>query len=355
MFIWLLLVLLGAVALLLSKSILAPFLVALLLAYAFDPVVDRLEEKRVPRSLAIWLIFSAIVAALLSFLLFVLPTLQDQLTLTFNQLPSYLSHLHQEVFPALEKRFGIRFPKTFEETLEPVIVRLKEEAPALFKPVTTFALSFFSNTLGMLVTLANLVIIPFIFYYLLKDFDRLKKQLASFIPPRYRDEVFRRFSEIDLSLSGFIRGQVLVILFLGILYVAGLSWIGLDLSFALGIIAAAGEIVPYVGFAFGLTLSLAISFLQFQDLLHPLYVILLFGGVQALQGLAIAPLVMGKQVGLHPLVIVTAVYVAGDLFGLIGVLLAVPGAAIFVVILKAFAEYYHSSALFNESQGNSPK
>ncbi len=338
----------GAAALYLSKSILVPFILALLLAYAFDPLVDTLETKHFPRPLSIGLIFTLIVFGIFLILFFVLPTLQDQLTRTFKQLPSYLNHLHQDVVPAIEKRFGLRFPKTFEATLEPILARLKEDAPALFKPVTTFALNFFTNTFGVLSAIANLIIIPFMFYYLLKDFDRIKENLTAYIPLKYREETFKRLREIDTSLSGFIRGQLLVILLLGILYVIGLTWIGIDLSFALGFIAAAGEIVPYIGFALGLTLSLAFALLQFQDLLHPFYVLLLFGGIQAIQGLAIAPLVMGKEVGLHPLAIVAAVYIGGDLFGFIGVLLAVPGAAIFVVLLKALAEYYQNSALFRD-------
>ena len=346
---WFFLVVFAIVLIYLSKSLLAPFLIALLLAYAFDPVVDFLEEKACARSVAIAVIFSSIVLTLLLILFFVIPTIQDQLTRTFDRLPSYLDKLQKEVIPALETRFSIHFPKTFEETYETVLPRLKEKAPDLFKPVTAFVLSFFTNTLGMLTALANLVMIPFMFYYLLKDFDRLKENIASYIPIRYRAQASKRLREIDLSLSGFIRGQLLVILFLGIFYVAGLSWIGLDLSFALGLIAAAGEIVPYIGFTFGLALSLAIAFLQFQDFLHPLYVAFLFGGVQAIQGLAIAPLVMGKQVGLHPLVIVAAVYIGGDLFGFIGVLLAVPGAAILVVVLKALADYYRHSELFRGS------
>ncbi len=344
---WFLLLGLLFAALYLSKSILVPFLIALLLAYAFDPLVDILEEKGLPRSAVIWAIFFVIVAALFLIVIFIIPTLQDQFTKTFNQLPAYLTQLHKDVVPALETRFGVAFPKTLDETLQSVLGQLKKGAPDLFKPVTTFTLTFFTNTFGVLAAVANLVVIPFMFYYLLKDFDHIKAQLADYIPFRLRAAFFKRFREIDLSLSGFIRGQLLVIFFLTILYVAGFTWIGLDLSFALGLIAAAGEIVPYIGFAFGLILALAFAFLQFQDLLHPLYVALLFVGVQAIQGMAIAPLVMGKQVGLHPLVIVAAVYIGGDLFGFIGVLLAVPGAAILVVLLKALAEAYQNSTLFH--------
>lgn len=351
--IWFLLLCTSFVVLYLAKSILVPLLVALLLAYAFDPVVDVLEAKGLPRSAVIWTIFFAIISTLFLIIIFIIPTLQDQFTKTFDQLPAYLTQLHKDVVPALENRFGIQFPKTFDETLQSVLRQLKEGAPDLFKPVTTFTLTFFTNTFGVLAALANLVVIPFMFYYLLKDFDHMKTQVAVYIPPRLREAFFKRFREIDVSLSGFIRGQLLVIFFLTILYVVGLTWIGLDLSFALGLIAAAGEIVPYIGFAFGLILALAIGFLQFQDLLHPFYIVLLFGGIQAIQGMLIAPLIMGKQVGIHPLVIVAAVYIGGDLFGFVGILLAVPGAAILVVLLRALAENYQNSALFHGASSTS--
>ncbi len=343
---WFLLCLLAVFSLYLSKSILSPFIIALLLAYAFDPVIDALEERRFPRLLAIALVFVFIIVIFAVFLFFGVPTLQDQLTRVFDQFPVYLEHLQKNWLPAIERMFGFKLPQTFDETLKTILPRLKEDAPAIFKPVTTFALSFFTNTIGLVATIGNLIIIPFMFYYLLRDFDRIKVSLARFIPDRYRTELDKRLHEIDLSLSGFVRGQLLIILLLGIFYVGGLSVIGLDIAFAVGIVAAIGELVPYIGFTVGLLLSLTFAFLQFQDFIHPLYILLLFGGIQAIQGLAIAPLIMGKQVGLHPLVIIASIYIGGDLFGFVGILLAVPGAAVLVVLLRAFAEYYRRSKLY---------
>lgn len=346
---WLLLLLLGIACLYFSKSILLPFLIAFLLAYAFDPVIDFLEERKFPRPPAIWLVFSAILLSFFFILFFGIPMLQDQTTKAFDKFPVYLEHIREEVIPSLEHRFGFSLPKTFDETLETILPHLKEEAPEIFKPVTTFVLTFFTNTVAMIVAVSNLIVIPFIFYYLLRDFDPMKERLIAYIPNRYRTEVTKRLQEIDRSLSGFVRGQLLVIFLLGIFYALGLTWIGLDLALVLGIVAAVGEIVPYIGFAVGLLLSLSFAFLQFQDFIHPLYVLLLFGILQSIQGLAIAPLVMGREVGLHPLVIIAAIYIGGDLFGFVGILLAVPGAAILVVLLRALSEYYRASVLYRGS------
>ncbi len=343
---WLAILALGIGAVYLTSSVLIPFLIAFLLAYAFDPVVVFLERRRIRRSLAIWFVFAVLSAILVIFLLVVIPIIQEETTRALEQLPRYLEHVRTDILPYLERQFGINIPKTYDEISAALLPRLKEEAPNIFRPVTAVLLSLFSNTAYLLAAIANLIVIPFAFYYFLKDFEALKRGFKEYIPPRHRSEVAKWLRELDLSLSGFIRGQLLVILFLAIIYGTGLTLIGVDLAFVLGIIGAFGEIVPYVGFVVGLSLAVLVGFLQFQDLLHPFYVILFFATVQSVQGLVIAPLVMGQQVGLHPLVVIAAVYIGGDLFGFIGVLLAVPGAAVVVVLLKALAERYRRSALY---------
>lgn len=330
----------------LCRSIIVPLLIASILAYAFDPAVGFLERRRIPRVLAIWLIFFLITAIIFLFLFFVIPVIQEQIARAVERFPSYMAYLREKIFPLIEETFGIRLPTTLKEMSETILPRLREQAPAAFQPVTAFILALFSNTARLLVALINLIVIPFAFYYLLKDFDRLKKKVATFIPPRHRPEAYRRLQEVDRSLGGFIRGQFLVILFLAVFYGVGLTFIGVDLAFVLGIIAAVGEIVPYIGFMVGLSLSILIAVLQFQDFLHPVYVVALFGAIQSIQGLVVAPLVMGRQVGLHPLIVIAAIYVGGDLFGFVGVLLAVPMAAVLVVLIKTLADHYRRSELY---------
>jgi len=339
---WLAILALGVGVVYLGRSILIPFLIAFLLAYAFDPVVRFLERRGIGRFFAIWFVFTVIAAAFVLFLLVVIPIIQEEITRALVQIPGYLEHIRTDFLPYLERRFGVNIPKSYEE----ILPRLREEVPSIFQPATAILFSFFSNTAYLLVAVANLIVIPFAFYYFLKDFDRLKRGAGEYIPPRHRAEVYHWFSELDRSLSGFIRGQLLIVLFLSVVYGIGLTLIGVDLAFVLGIIAAFGEIVPYVGFIVGLSLSVLVSFLQFQDFLHPLYVVFLFAVIQSIQGMIVAPLVMGQQVGLHPLVVIAAVYIGGDLFGFVGVLLAVPGAAVVVVLLKALAERYRRSALY---------
>jgi predicted PurR-regulated permease PerM len=346
---WFLIFALGMVFIYLARSILVPLLIASLLAYAFDPLVGSLERKGVRRSLAIWFIFFLIVGVIFLFFFFVIPVVQEQIARAVERFPAYMEYIRDKIFPYVEERFGIHIPTTFKEMSETLLPKLREQAPAAFQPVTLFLLAFFSNTARLLVSVIDLIVIPFAFYYLLKDFDTLKQTVVEYIPPRHREEAFRRLHEIDRSLGGFIRGQFLVISFLAVCYGVGLTLLGVDLAFVIGIVAAIGEIVPFIGFMVGLTLALLIALLQFQDLLHPFYVLLLMGAIQSAQAFVISPLVMGHQVGLHPLVVISAIYIGGDLFGFIGVLFAVPIAAVVVVLIKTLAEHYRNSVLYRGS------
>lgn len=332
-----------------AKSVLAAFLIAALLAYAFDPLIGRMERVRIPRPWAIWIVVAMIAAILALFLFFVLPLIQDEIARAIEKFPAYLQRIREGLFPYLEREFGWRVPKTWDETLSALLPRLKEEGPAIFKQGAGFIGALFSGAFGLLVGVINLIVIPFAFYYFLKDLDRMKKTLRGLVPPRFREEADRRFREFDRSLSGFIRGQLLVVLLLAILYGIGLTWIGVDLAFVLGIVAGLMEIVPYFGFMVGLSLSLLVAFLQFQDFIHPLYVALTMGAIQSVQGLVIGPKILGHQAGLHPLLVIAAIYIGGDHFGFIGVLLAVPGMAALVVLAKALADAYRRSPLFQGS------
>ena len=343
---WFLIFAVGMGFLYLAKSVLVPLLIALLLAYAFDPVVGFLERKGVPRWLAILLIFLLILGVIFLFLFFVVPIVQAQIARAVERLPAYLEYTREKPFPYIEETFGVHLPKTFKEVSETMLPRLREEASSVFQPATVFIVALFSNTARLLVSIFDLIVIPFAFYYLLKDFNGLKKIVARYIPPRHRPEAFRRLHEVDRSLGGFIRGQLLVVLFLAVFYGIGLTLIGIDLAFVIGIVAAFGELVPFVGFLVGASLAVLISLLQFQDLLHPFYVLLAMGTIQSSQAFVVAPLVMGHQAGLHPLVVIAAIYIGGDLFGFVGVLLAVPAAAVLLVLFRTLAEHYRRSDLY---------
>jgi predicted PurR-regulated permease PerM len=343
---WLVILAFGLGLLYLAKSVLTPFLIALLLAYAFDPLIGWMERVRIPRSWGAKIVLLIITAMTALFLFFILPIIQNEITLAVEKFPAYLERIREQVLPYLESKFGWRAPKTLDETMSTYLPRLKEEGPAIFRQGAFFIVTLFTGAFGFLVGIINLIVIPFAFYYFLKDFDRMKQAVWSLVPPRFQPEVGMRFRELDRSLSGFIRGQLLIVLVLAGMYGVALALIGVDLAFVLGAFAGLMEIVPYFGFTVGLSLSLLVTFLQFQDLTHLVYVVLAMGAIQAIQGLIIGPKILGSQVGLHPLLVIAAIYIGGDLFGFIGILLAVPGMAALVVLVKALADYYRRSPIF---------
>jgi predicted PurR-regulated permease PerM len=339
---------LGAGALLLIlwliKSILVPFLISFLLAYAFDPLVSRMA-RWIPRPPAILLLFLVILLIATLVLLYVIPVVQDQISQAIERLPVYLDLFRQEVLPRIERRFGVHIPQTLDEALEALLPKMKE-AMGLFQPLTYLVVRVFSNTLVLIIWLANLLVIPFATYYFLKDFERIKSGVVSLVPTRHKGRIDAVLDEVDHALSGFIRGQLLNVLILMVLYSAVLLIIGVDLSIVLGIVAGFMELVPYAGFIVGAGFSLLITTLQFRDLIHPVYVLAAFSAIQLVQGFILSPKIIGHHAGLHPLFVIAALYVGGDLFGFVGVLLAVPAATVLLVILKVSARAWRASAIY---------
>ena len=327
------------------KSVLVPFLVAFLLAYAFDPLIHRME-RILSRPFSILLLFFGILLSLVLVLIYIVPIIQSEISVALQKFPHYLGLL-KELVPAVENRFGIHIPRTFGETLDALLPKINEVSPKLFEPLTTFVVRVFSNTVVFIVWLVKLLIIPIAAYYFLKDFDRIKTGVANIVPTKFRSGFHDLVSEIDRALSGFIRGQLLVVLILSALYSLALLAVGVDLSVLLGIISGTIEIIPYLGFIVGMSISLLMTTLQYQDFLHPLLVLVLFSFIQTAQGLFISPKVIGQQVGIHPLVVIAAITIGGDLFGLVGVLLAIPCAAVLLVVLKAMVRAFKASSFFN--------
>jgi predicted PurR-regulated permease PerM len=219
-------------------------------------------------------------------------------------------------------------------------------SPAQFKPVLELIQQAFSSTIGLILTILGYLIIPVYLFYLLADLPRLKAFLESFIPERYRDAYNAKLSEVDRVLAGFIRGQLSVCAILAVLYSIGLYLIGIDLAIAIGTLAGFAFIIPYVGTIIGIVLSLVMALLKFHDILHPLLCLGWFGLVQSLEGMVITPRVVGNTVGLHPLVTLVVLLIGGQLFGLMGMLLAVPVAAVLRVFLISLAGWFRNSEFY---------
>jgi predicted PurR-regulated permease PerM len=205
-----------------------------------------------------------------------------------------------------------------------------------------------TSTVGVLLALLGYLIIPVYLFYLLFDLPQLKTFIESYVPERFRPAYRTKLAEIDVVLSGFVRGQLSVCVILALLYSAGLYVIGIDLAIAIGTLAGATFIIPYVGTIIGICLSVAMALLKYNDIFHPLLCLGWFGFVQLLEGAIITPKVVGDTVGLHPLVAIVALLIGGQLFGVGGMLLAVPVTAVLQVFVRSLAEYYRTSEFYRE-------
>lgn len=330
-------------ALWLLKAALTPLAAAFAIAYLFDPLIDRFEARRVRRSLAIVLVIAVLGGGLVGFLLFGLPKLQREVAALIERMPGYLDQLQRVVIPEVERRFDVPLP----HTLDDVIARVRSGEIPLpldsLRKVLAGALGYVTGTFSVLV---GLLVIPVLSYYLLVEFDGLLARLATWIPPRSRPWAIEKARTVDRLVSGFLRGQLLVAAALGALYALGFTVIGIDLAVSVGVLAGALAVVPYLGSAFALVSASLLCILKFGLDGHLAAVVGWYALVQTLESFVLTPRIVGSSVGLHPAVVIIALLIGGDLFGFLGLLLAVPGAAVVKVFADELLDAYRRSALF---------
>jgi len=330
----------------LVRAIAVPFLLALLLAYFLDPAVDLLEERKLPRPLAVVVVFGAFLLCFCAALLFLVPSLNNEFSGLRQSLPDYALGIYRMLPDGLLQSFGIQGDQDLQGWLNQLLQGAENLSFDVVNQVLVFLSRAFSSTLSFIVAVFGYFIIPVYLFYLLNDFDKMKDRVVEYLPHGLRERVVALSLEINSVLGAFIRGQLTVCLILAALYSIGLYFIGIDLSLAIGMLAGAAFIVPYLGTILGILLAGSMAVLQFQDWLHPLLVLGWFGVVQSLEGLLITPRVVGDRVGLHPVETILAVLIGGDLFGFFGILLAVPVVASAKVLLRHGLERYRSSSFF---------
>jgi len=327
------------------KGALTPLAVAFVVAYLLDPIIDRFEAGRVPRSLAIFLLLGLTGAVVAGGVLIVVPRLQKEVVALGERMPGYLDHLSTVVIPDLERRIGIDLPHTLDEVVAGL--RAGEVSLPLDSTGTLLAGALASVT-GTLSALVGLFVIPILAYYLLVEFDALIARLGRWVPPRHRDYVFEKARTVDRLISSFLRGQLLVAATLGVLYAIGFGVIGIDLAIGVGLLAGALALVPYLGNVVAVALASALCILEFGIDWHLLAVLGWYAVCQNLEGFVLTPRIVGGSVGLHPALVIVALLIGGDLFGFLGLLIAVPAAAVAKVFVEELLELYRGSRLFAE-------
>jgi len=329
-----------------SSSVFLQLFIAFALAYILNPAVTSLERRGVGRIPGILIVFCAALVLCLGFTIFMAVSITGELASMQLNLPAYAQHLYEIIPRTVKSYLAIETPERLSLRLDELLQQARSIAPDLLKPVLDFIQRAFSSTIGFILSVLGYLIIPVYLFYLLADLPQLKGFLESFIPERFRAAHAEKLAEVDAVLSGFIRGQLSVCAILALLYSLGLYFIGIDLAIAIGTLAGITFIIPYVGTIIGICLSVSMALLKFHDFLHPLLCLGWFTLVQALEGAVITPRVVGNTVGLHPLVAIVSLLIGGQMFGIMGMLLAVPVTAVLQVFLRSLSDYYRNSEFY---------
>lgn len=350
---WLILTLIAGLGWLvyLLAPILMPFAISAFLAYLGDPLVDRLEsyrfgDFRLNRTLSVSVVFFGIILLATTLLLIIIPTIEYQIGEFIEKLPSYINWFNRTVVPELQKYLGrgVRPLKT-EQLI--AMVRNYWQAEEV---VTENLLQSVSHSGAVLVGWAmNLLLIPVISFYLLRDWDDLMRQIHDLFPRRAAQTVGKLAAEADAVLGAFVRGQFYVMLAMGVIYSLGLLSIGLDLALLIGMTAGLVSFVPYMGIIIGIGLAFVAALLQFQDAVHFVSVLIVFGVGHAIESVFLTPWLVGNKIGLHPVAVIFSVLAGGQLFGFLGILLALPVASVIMVLLRHIHERYTVSLFYSGS------
>ncbi len=329
----------------LLSPILMPFFTAALLAYLGDPLVDRLET-RMSRSIAVTIVFTVIFTLLTLLVILIIPMLAQQVGYLMAQMPGYIEAIQTHLVPKVTGLLGVEQSLIDFEFIKSLFKAHYAQAGGL---VSSIVSSVTASGMALLGWIANLVLIPVVTFYLLRDWDLLIARIDELLPRKIQPTIEQLAKESDTVLASFLRGQFMVMLALGSIYSLGLWIAGLELALLIGMLAGLVSFVPYLGFIVGIVAASIAMLLQTQELWPLLPVLIVFGIGQALEGMLLTPLLVGDRIGLHPVAVIFAVLAGGQLFGFVGILLALPVAAVLVVLLRHAHNRYKSSSMFNNA------
>lgn len=341
---WLILTAVFVFLIYLLLPVLTPFLIAAILAYICDPLVDKLSQCgvgkfKLSRTLATALMMLAIFAAIFLLFLILIPLLQKESLLIVEQLPAFIGRFRDSIEPWLHARFGIHFDVNSAQIQEVITKNWKSAGDILGNILQTAG----SHGLALIGIVANILLLPVVLFYLLRDWDGFVASIGQLVPRDWHDKTVTVAKEIDQVLAEFLRGQLAVMAVMSIFYVAGLWLVGLDMALPIGILAGLLGFVPYLGPALGMGLALLMAVLQFTSFAQIVPVLLVFGAGQFIESMVITPKLVGDRIGLHPVAVIFALLAGGQLFGFAGVLLALPVSAAIAVGLRHTRESYLGS------------
>lgn len=327
---------------------LSPFMLGLVLAYIFEPLVDRLHRRGVPRTLAVMLTILLVIGLLVGLVLILVPVIQQEVRTLIERLPAYLTAAHDQFIPWLQGHFGISL-KLDVDSLKKFITKNWSSAQDYLMLALEYVSSQSTVILGVM---ANLLLTPVVMFYLMRDWRELRQRVGKLVPRPWLERTLSLADSVDAVLAEFLRGQLSVMVALALFYSIGLWIAGVDYALPLGLLSGLLGFIPYVGFSSGLLLSLLVAILQFQGWSPVIGVAVVYGLGQLLESFILTPWLVGDRIGLHPLAVIFALMAFGQLFGFVGVLVALPASAALLVGLREVRRHYLASSFY---QGDTPK
>ncbi len=328
-----------------ARAVLTPLFLAFAIAYVLDPVIDRFEALKIPRPAGIAIVLLVLIGLVAAFVALVLPVVASDLITVAGELPGKLTALLASADPWLSEH-GIKVPHTTTEWMSRLGANANALASSILAPAGGILSAVVAGSFSLVGSVVAALVVPVLSIYLLNDFDRITAGVRSHLPRRYRRVVIEYATEIDDALSHFLRGQLTVMAIMAVLYGAAYAVLGVRLALPIGIISGALSFIPYLGSAFALISGLLMSLLGGFNPGQLIGVVIAYAVVQTLEGFVIAPRVMGKTVGLPEMWVLIALFVGGEIFGFLGILLAVPAAAVIKIFMRRAVDYYHESDLY---------
>lgn len=346
---WLLPAAAACLLLYLLSPILMPFAAGALLAYLGNPIVNRLMRLGLSRNWAVGLAFFTVLTTVVVGLAFLTPMLWKQLLYIEAKLPTLLRWFNREATPWLEGHLHVDIPRLDMQLIGEWLSGYWSEAGQVAGNVLSRVAASGLNLLGVLGAIA---LVPVVTFYLLLDWNRLLQLLRDLLPRDIEPTVSHLAGECDEVLAAFLRGQLLVMISLALVYAVGLEIVGLKLALIIGMVAGLGSIIPYFGFAIGIVSATIAAIIQFGNFHDVLKVWAVFAVGQGIEGWVLQPYFVGNRIGLHPVAVIFAIMAGGQLFGFVGMLLALPVAAVILVLLRHGHTLYQQSRLY---QGRVPE
>ncbi|MXS79509.1 Predicted PurR-regulated permease PerM [Nitrosomonas eutropha] len=320
----------------LLSPILTPFLLAAVIAYICNPLVTWLEVRRVPRTLSTVFVMLMAIGIFITMILIMLPLFEKEISRLIERIPSFLDLLSNRLIPWVEGNFDIELQIDVEMLKQLLTEHWQSAGGVAARALPTLK----SGGLAILGFLINLVLVPVVLFYMLRDWNILIKQVGELIPPTWQKQIFALSRETDDVLAEFMRGEIAVITIMSIYYVTGLWLVGLEFALPIGLLSGVLVFVPYLGTITGLTLATLAALTQFQEWSSVIIIWAVIGSGQLLEGMLITPRLVGERIGLHPVAVIFSLMAFGQLFGFIGILLALPVSAVLLVLLRRLHAHY---------------